>query len=67
MRVVEKDDQLVLGGRLRLLALIEAAAVIGRILRHFGLPTDRPVARPARAPPLLAASETLVDAYESTL
>jgi hypothetical protein len=43
-------------GRLRLIALIEETAVIGRILRHLGLPTDLPVARPARAPPLLAAA-----------
>ena len=50
------------GGRLRLIALIEAAAVIGRILRHLGLPTDLPVARPARAPPLLAvAGDAQVD------
>jgi hypothetical protein len=32
--------------RLRLIALIEEAVVIGRILRHLGLPTDLPVARP---------------------
>jgi hypothetical protein len=42
------------GGRLRLIALIEEAAVIGRILRHLGLPTEIPVPRPARAPPLPA-------------
>ena len=40
------------GGRLRLIALIEEAAVIDRILRHLGLPTELPVPRPARAPPL---------------
>jgi hypothetical protein len=40
------------GGRLRLIALIEDAAVIDRILRHLGLPTETPVPRPARAPPL---------------
>ena len=40
------------GGRLRLIALIEEAAVIGRILRHLGLPTEVPSPRPARAPPL---------------
>jgi recombination protein RecA len=32
-------------GRLRLVALIEEAAVIGRILQHLGLPTDLPVAQ----------------------
>jgi hypothetical protein len=39
------------GGRLRLLALIEHARMVERILRHLGLPTDRPEPRPARAPP----------------
>jgi hypothetical protein len=43
------------GGRLRLIALIEEAAVIGRILRHLGLPTEIPSPRPARAPPLTVA------------
>src|SRR5206468_9034660 len=40
------------GGRLRLLALIEHARIVERILRHLGLPTDRPEPRPARAPPV---------------
>ena len=40
------------GGRLRLIALIEEAAVIQRILRHLGLPPEIPKPRPARAPPL---------------
>ena len=40
------------GGRLRLIALIEEAAVIDRILRHLGVPTETPAPRPARAPPL---------------
>ena len=40
------------GGRLRLIALVEEAAVIDRILRHLGLPTTTPAPRPARAPPL---------------
>ena len=40
------------GGRLRLIALIEESAVTQRILRHLGLPTEVPAARPARAPPL---------------
>jgi hypothetical protein len=42
------------GGRLRLIALIEDAAVVGRILRHLGMPTEIPAPRPARAPPLAA-------------
>src|SRR5438093_7033493 len=39
------------GGRLRLLALIEHATTVELILRHLGLATDLPEARPARAPP----------------
>ena len=39
------------GGRLRLVALIEEASVVERILRHLGLPTQAPEPRPARAPP----------------
>ena len=34
-----------------MIALIEDQAVIQRIMRHRGLPTDLPEARPARAPP----------------
>ena len=40
------------GGRLQLIAVTEDAAVIERILRHPGLPTDIPEARPARPPPM---------------
>jgi hypothetical protein len=40
------------GGRLRLIALIEQAAVIRRILQHLGLPETVPTPSPARAPPL---------------
>jgi hypothetical protein len=40
------------GGRLRLIAVIEDARVVGRILAHLGLPTEVPAARPSRAPPL---------------
>jgi hypothetical protein len=39
------------GGRLRLIALIERAAVIDRILRHLGVPAEIPAPRPARSPP----------------
>ena len=39
------------GGRMRLVALIEQAGVVQRILRHLGLPTEIPEPRPARAPP----------------
>ena len=44
------------GGRLRLIALIEETAAIERILRHLGLPTTIPAARPARAPPVPCGS-----------
>ena len=47
------------GGRLRLVALIEQAAVVRRILRHLGLPTEVPEPRPARASP--RRLETLED------
>jgi hypothetical protein len=39
------------GGRLRLMALIEQAHTMERILRLLGLLTDRPEPRSARAPP----------------
>ncbi len=42
------------GGRLRLLALLEAGTVTARILRHLGRPTEISLTRPARAPPLLS-------------
>jgi hypothetical protein len=40
------------GGRLRLIALIEEARVIRRVLGHLGLPTAVPAALPSRAPPI---------------
>ena len=40
------------GERLELIALIDAAAVIRRILGHLELPTEVPATRPARPPPL---------------
>jgi hypothetical protein len=43
------------GGRFRLIALIEEASVIERILRHLHLPTEVPAPRPGRAPPSLDA------------
>jgi hypothetical protein len=49
------------GGRLRLVALIEHAPVVQRILRHLGLPTEVPEPRPARAPP--RRLETLKDQF----
>jgi hypothetical protein len=39
------------GGRLRLLATIEDAAVVRRILSHLGIAADCPEALPARSPP----------------
>ena len=43
------------GGRFRLIALIEDASVIERMLRHLHLPTELPAPRPGRAPPLPGA------------
>jgi hypothetical protein len=40
------------GGRFRLIALIEDPAVIRRILRHLGVPTEVPRRRASRAPPI---------------
>jgi hypothetical protein len=39
------------GGRFGLIALIEEASVIERILHHLHLPTEIPAPRPGRAPP----------------
>ena len=44
------------GGRLRLIALIEEAAVISRILGHLGVPSEILAPRPARAPPFPAGA-----------
>ena len=43
------------GGRLRLMALIEAPRAIRRMLMHLGLPTEVPPPRPSRAPPIARA------------
>jgi hypothetical protein len=37
---------------LRLIALIDEASAIERILRHLRLPTEAPAPRPGRAPPV---------------
>jgi hypothetical protein len=42
------------GGRLQLIAVIEQAAVVRRILTHLGVPADVPAPRPARPPPATA-------------
>lgn len=42
------------GGRLQLIALIEQTAVITRILRHLGLPSEVPASCPPRSPPTSA-------------
>ena len=39
------------GGRLRLIATLEASDTTRRILRHLALPTEVPPPTPARAPP----------------
>ncbi len=38
-------------GRMKIVALIDQPPVIEKILKHLGLPTEIPQARPARAPP----------------
>jgi hypothetical protein len=57
------------GGRFRLIALIEAASVIERILRHLHLPTEVLTPRPGGAPPPLDAGlfnqDTDVAAFSS--
>jgi hypothetical protein len=40
------------GGRLRLIALIQQADVIRRILTHLGVPVEVPTPQPPRSPPL---------------
>ena len=45
------------GGRLRLIAVIDDPAVVEHVLRHLGLPTEIPEARPARAPPTEVAPD----------
>ncbi|MCY4660502.1 MAG: hypothetical protein OXF93_11920 [Acidobacteria bacterium] len=54
------------GGRLQLIAVIEDPAVIERILRHLGLPTDIPEARPARPPPMPFLLDGLATAGATT-
>ena len=49
-------------GRLQLIAVIEDPAVIERILRHLGLPTDIPEARSARPPPMPFLLDSLATA-----
>ena len=49
------------GGRLRLIALIDQAPVILKILRHLGLPSEIPAPTPARAPPFLNADPAACD------
>ena len=39
------------GGRLRLIAVLEASDTTARILRHLHLPTEVPPPAPARPPP----------------
>lgn len=41
------------GARMRLRALVTAAASIARYLRHLGEPTEPPPLSPARGPPFL--------------
>jgi hypothetical protein len=47
-----------------LLALIEQASVVARILGHLGLPTEVPTPRPARASPLVDVADDVDAARE---
>lgn len=49
------------GKPMRLVALTEQAAVIRRILRHLGLPTEVPDPAPARAPPRVYDADDVSD------
>jgi hypothetical protein len=49
------------GGRLRLISTIEHRAVIDKILRHLGLPTDIPEPSPPRHPAWLPGLEPPLD------
>ena len=49
------------GGRLRLIATITDQAVIEKILRHLGLPTDAPTPTPARVAGWLPGVDTPAD------
>ena len=40
-----------------MIAVIDDPAVVERVLRHLGLPTEIPEARPARAPPAEVAPD----------
>ena len=50
---------------MRVIALIEAASVIERILRHLGLPTAVPSPHPGRAPPLLISAPCVANTATS--
>lgn len=54
------------GGRLRLVALIEQAAVIERILHHLDLSAEIPIPRPARPPPPSAWDVELAEPGDNT-
>jgi hypothetical protein len=49
------------GGRLRLIALIDHAPVIEKILRHLGLPSEIPKPTLARAPPREHVNSAVLD------
>lgn len=51
---------------MRLIALIEQATVIQRILRHLRLPTEIPEPRPARAPPIPLDAPDLLGDHDVT-
>jgi hypothetical protein len=48
------------GGRMELIATIDDPAIVRKILAHLGLPTEVPVARPARPPPDRGGAELVL-------
>ena len=54
-------------GRMKIVALIDQPPVIEKILKHLGLPTEIPKARPARAPPHEHEFDDLDDAVQLDL
>ena len=58
-RVFDIDvERCACGGKLKIIAAIEAPAVIVRILTHLGLPTRAPPRAPARQPQLIEAARS---------
>ena len=48
---------------MRVIAAIDYAPLVEKILVHLGLPFERPVIAPARSPPQLELDEDFVDDF----